>query len=50
MQFKNGDEDGEKSREEMGMLHNPLAAQVVSESQKHHRTPDSESLSKKALD
>lgn len=38
----------EKSREEMGMLHNPLAAQVVGESQKHHRKPDSESLSKKA--
>lgn len=37
MQLKNGDENGEKSREEMGMLHNPLAAQVVGESQKHHQ-------------
>lgn len=33
MQLKTGDEDGEKSREEMGMLHNPPAAQVAGESQ-----------------
>lgn len=47
MQLKNEDEDGEKSREEMGMQHDSPAAQVVDESQKHHCKPDSESLSKK---
>lgn len=42
MQLKNGDEDGEKSREEMGMQHNPPAAQVAGQSQKRHRKPDSD--------